>query len=277
MNGYVYARALDFENNIVYETDERINGIFTDEKIFTYEIPLTSFYDSNTNKLKYTYFFIPETLENLYFGITVDGENKIPLYIYNQTSISNKTYFLRNLGFNNFFCSSLPYEYVRKGNNTANMNKNTAFVITPCINLENDSISNYDTTKIIIKTTAELDIKDFISIDGVLTPHYPETNPDNDKLNSFIMNLLNPILSKFPIINQFEELYSILNYNYGTTETPSFVVDFNFLGIDKKLEVIDFNIFLEYRDTIFAFEKISLAILTVMRVLKEVKEGLGDN
>lgn len=278
-NGTFYFRIKNMYDEVIF-TDSRLIDVEMDTEDFNYyEIDINDFYDSTTGKWKYRNFFFENKINPIfmpYIDISLSGDstNPLPLYITYNERISDVQSYLRDLKFEELSCTAIPFEYTNDNLYSLNYKTYTVFSIVPCVNTEEDVLSNYTSEKLIIRTNLDLNLNDFVVIDGVMYPSVVDVDDDANFIYTSIMSILNPILEKMPFINQLYELYEVISYDYGDGEVPVFEVDLSFLGIDKTVPVIDFRYFVEYREYIFFFEKLFLGFYTVIGIIKSGQKAL---
>ena len=279
-DGVFYFRIKNMYDEIIFYDSKLIDVEMDTEDFNYYEIDINDFYDSTTGKWKYRNFFFenktnPTILPYIDISLSGDNTNPLPLYITYNERISDVQSYLRDLEFEELSCTPIPFEYTNNNLYSLNYTTYTVFSIVPCVNTDDDVLSNYSSEKLIIRTNLDLNLNDFVVIDGVMYPSSVDVEDDANFIYTSIMSLLNPILEKLPFINQLYEIYEVISYDYGENELPpNFEVDLSFLGVDKTVPVIDFRYFLEYRDYIFFFEKLFLGFYTVVGVIKSGQKAL---
>lgn len=122
-----------------------------------------------------------------------------------------------------------------------------------------------------------------------------EENVFDDTIGSLINSWKSNVLKAFPIFNQLSsilDLFKTHNYNNaicldsnstGFVQTsssgnyciPQFKVNFNFIGINKEFQVINYDFYSKYRNLIFTYIMIFVGVITFFKVIKILERLFG--
>lgn len=122
-----------------------------------------------------------------------------------------------------------------------------------------------------------------------------EENVFDETIGSLINSWKSNVLKAFPIFNQLSsilDLFKTHNYNNaiclnsnstGFVQTsssgnycvPQFKVNFNFIGINKEFQIINYDFYSKYRDLIFTYIMIFVGVITFFKVIRILERLFG--
>ena len=112
-------------------------------------------------------------------------------------------------------------------------------------------------------------------VDSVITDYEIE-QASKDKTSSIFMVPINAVRNKFPILEQAIDIYNLYSsYDYQEIKPDFPKISLSFMGIDKEFEIIDLSFYEQYRYLIFSYAKLTMALLTLLKVVKNVKNSFG--
>lgn len=276
---YVY----DLDGNVVFNNSYTLTGVTNYDKLYTYEIPISDFYDKESNKLKYLTLYYESSknsTEDIYLSLSTflaysdlnPTKTKIPFYFINKNKVTDLQDYVNNIDFSYFTYFDLPYEYLTSTTNYFNYTSYNVFTLLPYYDFQNKVESS---SKVIIKSNVELKILGYKETDYFY--EFTTNGSDYEYFSNLINKILTPIYEKLPILGQFKEIYKTFNYDYHHDTIPRYTVDLSYFGGDSETNVIDFTNFIDYRMYIFNFIKILLAYETLRVVIKNIKNSGGDS
>lgn len=131
---------------------------------------------------------------------------------------------------------------------------------------------DYDTTVILKITDKEGNFINSFPYKIEFTKISGEAN----KETNFLTNIVDIVLNKFSIFEQAYNIYNLyLNYDFEDNKPNIPKINLSFLGIEKEYEIFDFTFYDKYREMIFNYTKLSLALYTLFKLYKIVKGYFG--
>ena len=282
-NVTIYFYVYDLDGNVVFNNSYTLTGVTNYDKLYTYEIPISDFYDKENNKLKYLTLYYESSknsTEDIYLSLSTflaysdlqPTKTKIPFYFINKNKVTDLQDYVNNIDFSYFTYFDLPYEYLTSTTNYFNYTSYNVFTLLPYYDFQNKVESS---SKVIIKSNVELKILGYKETDYFY--EFTTSGSDYEYFSNLINKILTPIYEKLPILGQFKEIYKTFNYDYHHDTIPRYTVDLSYFGGDSETTVIDFTNFIDYRMYIFNFIKILLAYETLRVVIKNIKNSGGDS
>lgn len=282
-NVTIYFYVYDLDGNVVFNNSYTLTGVTNYDKLYTYEIPISDFYDKENNKLKYLTLYYESSknsTEDIYLSLSTflaysdlqPTKTKIPFYFINKNKVTDLQDYVNNIDFSYFTYFDLPYEYLTSTTNYFNYTSYNVFTLLPYYDFQNKVESS---SKVIIKSNVELKILGYKETDYFY--EFTTNGSDYEYFSNLINKILTPIYEKLPILGQFKEIYKTFNYDYHHDTIPRYTVDLSYFGGDSETTVIDFTNFIDYRMYIFNFIKILLAYETLRVVIKNIKNSGGDS
>lgn len=260
---YINNYALNFTSSLDFDVQYTSRE---DEEQFYHTIDMTN---------KYALYLIPKVINtDIYTSINLYGN--YDLYsIKDYTNSKSDCSYLKNIdiSFSNIF-SFLDHNNALKFINL-NFTSDNNSTISFDSRLFDYTIQNTENENVKISNSNTGEIVNSNVIDTIVTEKQLE-ELEKDNSSSIFYEPIKFVTNKFPILEQSMNIYKLYSsYNYQETKPNFPKISLSFMGIDKEFETIDLSFYEEYRDLIFSYSKLTMALLTLLKVVKNVKNSFG--